>query len=224
MENEKMPITHAEAHRLIQFDADDVLNAAQKRALAAHLEDCPECRSYSEDIRELEIILLPAMQKHWSLQPLPLSITTLVTKSASKVQASLILTTRRAAVATVLIAFVFGAWQFALANMQGSGHLPLIVAPVPTPSTQSTRTKIVNCTEIFYKVREDDTLESIASQFSASKTEIMSRNQMQTETIHPGMELTVPFCNLTPTGTLYPTLMTNTHTPVSNPITSAPGG
>jgi len=219
-----MPITHEEAHRLIQFNAEDALNAAQKLALSAHLEDCLDCRGYAKDISELEMILPPVMQKHWNLRPLPLSTTALVRKRASKVQASLFLATRRAAVAAVLMAFVFGAWQFARANMQGSGRLPLAVPPVPTPSSQSTRTKIVNCTEIFYRVQEDDTLESIASQFSTSKTEIMSRNQLQTETINPGLELTIPFCNLTPTGTRHPTLLTNTHTPVISPITSAPGG
>ncbi|MGB8981711.1 MAG: LysM peptidoglycan-binding domain-containing protein [Anaerolineales bacterium] len=219
-----MSITHEEAHRLIQFDTDNSLNAAQKITLSAHLDDCLVCRSYSEDIRELESILLPAMRKHWNLQPLPFSTAVLGTKKVPKVQANLLLATRRVAVVAVLMAFVFAAWQFTLANIQTASHLPLAVPPVPTPSTESTHTKIVNCTEIFYKVQEGDTLESIASQFSASKTEIMSRNQMQTETIHPGMELTVPLCKLTPTGTLSPTLLTNTHTPVINPITSAPGG
>jgi len=98
--------------------------------------------------------------------------------------------------------------------------------PVPTPSTQLTSTKITmqDCQEVRYKVREGDTLESIAYQFSASKEMIMARNRMETEAIDISTELIVPLCSSTPTGTIYPPTSTITLTPRTTFTPYTPGG
>jgi LysM repeat protein len=81
-----------------------------------------------------------------------------------------------------------------------------------------------SCEELEYEVQENDTLESIANHFSISKEEIMSINNMKTETVNAKMELMIPICNFTPTGTVNPTALTTTYTPSTSPVPSTPGG
>ena len=221
-----MQITHAEARKLIQFDIDEALNSQEKTTLYTHLKDCIECRAYAEDIREVEGILPPLMKRHWNLQPAPLSIHAITTKRDSKLQASIILATRTAMIGIVFIAFILSVWQFTLSGSQTPSQLPASVLPVPTPATQSTSTRIMpqNCEQVLYAVQENDTLERIAYLFSISKEEIMSINNMKAETVNTAMELVIPICSFTPTGTVNPTSLTTTYTPSTSPIPSTPGG
>ncbi len=221
-----MEITHAEAHQLIQFDTDQSLNAQEEFTLRAHLQDCSECRAYTDEIKEVENILVPVMKKHWHLTPLPLSIDAIHAKRSSKLQMNVILATRSMALGAVFLALIFSAWQFGLSSGQKSDPMPVGVLPVPTPSTRSTSTKISaeNCEGMFYAVRENDTLESIANQFGTSKEKIMAANRMKTETIDPAMELVIPICSFTPTGTINPTTLATSYTPSMSPTTSTPDG
>lgn len=223
-----MQITHAEAHQLIQFDTDRALDAQEKARLSTHLQDCIDCRAYAEEIKEVESLLVPAMKKHWSLHPLPLSIDDIQARSRTKTQPGIILTTRTAAIAVVFMMFVFSVWQFALSNRPKFSPLPVSIPPIPTPSNQSTSTTITSqaCQGILYAVQEGDTLDSIAFQFAVSKQEIMAANNMKAETIHTATELVIPTCNFTPTGTIHPTILdtTFTYTPSIRPITSTPDG
>lgn len=220
-----MEITHEEARKLIQFHADEALNVQEKNTLSTHLKDCTECRLYAEEIREVESILLPVMKKHWNLQSIPLSAAAIHAKGNSRTQTIAILATRTAAISIVLLAFIFSAWQFAISNGQEASQLPIGLPPVPTPSTQFTSTKATaqNCAGILYTVKEHDTLESIAHQFSVPKKEIKVANNMTTETVHAAMELTIPICNFTPTGTINPTILGTNYTPSTSPTTSTPG-
>jgi hypothetical protein len=222
-----MQITHEEAHRLIQFNADEPLHADERMMLSRHLEACLECRVFAEGIKEVESLLLPVMKKRWDLPPLPLSIAAIRGERKTKTDTNIILATRIAAVSVVLLAFIFSVWQFTLSGGQGSSQMPVGALPVPTPSTQSTSTKVTfqTCQEMLYVVQEHDTLESIADQFSTSKEEIMAANRMITETVNPNMELVVPiFCNFTPTGTINPTTHATAYTPSQGPTTSTPDG
>ena len=220
-----MEITHEEARKLIQFNADEALNGHEKNTLSTHLRDCSECRAYAEDIKAMESILVPIMKKHWNRQPIPLSIATFGAKRNSRIQTAAILATRTVAIGVVLLAFIFSAWQFAISNGQAASQLPVGLPPVPTPSTQSTSTKTEtqNCTGILYIVKENDTLDSIAQQFSVPKQEIMAINNMKTERVNTAMELTIPLCHFTPTGTIHPTIRGTRYTPSTSPITSTPG-
>ncbi|HET9910563.1 MAG TPA: LysM peptidoglycan-binding domain-containing protein [Anaerolineales bacterium] len=221
-----MQITHEEARKLIQFDADDALNSQEKVNLYAHIEGCIECRAYANDIKEVESILLPVMRRQWNIRPIPLSMGTVYAKRNDTIRMSMILATRTIAIGTVLLAFIFSVWQFTVSGAGESSPVPMSVPPIPTPSTQSTSTKITvqDCTGVLYTIQENDTLESIAYQFSTSREDLMAANHLNTETVSIGMELIVPICNLTPTGTIRPATLTTTYTPSISPTTFTPDG
>jgi spore germination protein YaaH len=121
---------------------------------------------------------------------------------------------------------VFSAWQFALSSGPLSTPLAIGAPPVPTPSIQSVQTTatLQDCAGILYHVQSGDTLASIAHQFSMSKKEIMAANHMANEAIDPDMELLIPLCSFTPTGTVDPTILATTYTPATRPTISTPGG
>jgi len=221
-----MQISHEEARQLIQFDMDQPLRSQEKKTLEGHLESCPECRMFAKGIDEVETLLLPAMRKHWNLQPAPFPIEAVMGKRKTELQPGLALVMRTALLSVLFAAFAFSAWQFALSNPRTSTPLPLSVLPIPTPSGQSTSTKITfsNCKEVTYTVQENDTLEGIAAQFSASKDKIIALNHLGTEAVIPGMELLIPLCHSTPTGTARPSTLTTTFTPSTDPTTYTPGG
>lgn len=221
-----MQISHEEARKLIQFNLEQALKAHEKSKLQTHLDTCESCRAYAEDLTEVESILMPLMQRQWNFQPTPLSMRSISEKRIIKLDTSIILATRTAMISIIFVAFIFGVWQFTQSGKQTLDKPPVGVLPVPTPSIQSTNTKIVprNCQEITYQVQENDTLEKIAYQFSVSKQEIMSINHLETETLNPDMKLLIPNCHSTPTGTMNPTVFTRTYTPSMDAIASTPGG
>jgi LysM domain/Putative zinc-finger len=219
-----MQITHQEARRLIQLHADNALNAKDKTGLFTHLKTCVECRTYEAEIKELADTLLPTMNRQWNLRPVPLSITDLEVKRKTQSSFNITLAIRKAIIAFVFVAFVFSAWQFTRPGQALLGLPAVIVAPVSTPSLESTNTMVSseNCEGILYGVQANDTLSGIAAQFSISKDEIIARNRLGTETIHMGMALMIPVCRFTPTSTLSPTT-TTTYTPVISSATEPDG-
>jgi LysM repeat protein len=221
-----MQITHEDARTLIQFRLDQGLKPHEENLLQTHLNDCIACRSFSEEIKELENILLPTMKRHWNYEPAPLSIASLVEKKNSRWSTSIILTTRTALISLVFVAFVLSAWQFTRSDSRRSTPMPIGVLPIPTPSSQSTSTKISlpKCEERLYQVQENDTLESIALRFSMSKDKIIAVNNLSSETVRAKMNLLIPICASIPTGTLHPSTLTITFTPLSGSTTSTPGG
>lgn len=220
-----MQITHEAARKLIQFNFDDALNSQEKAVLSTHLKDCIECRAYADEIKEVESILLPAMKRQWNLRPAPLLLEVINAKRNIKIQTNTILAARTIAIGVICLAFIFSMWQFAASGGQEASPMPGGIPQIPTPSAQSTSTKIAfqNCAGTLYIVQGNDTLESIADQFSIPKEEIMAANHMKTEAIQTAMELVIPICNLTPTGTIDPALLTTTYTPSRNPMASTPG-
>jgi len=221
-----MPITHEQARKLIQFGVDQALKPNEESVLQTHLTGCSECRSFADEIKEVDSILLPIMNKHWKLEPHPLPIASIVANINSKRQNSLLLTMRTALISIVLFAFVLSAWQFTRSDSHISTPMPVSALPIPTPSGQSTSTKIrlTNCDEMLYQVQKNDTLESIALRFSIAKEEIMAINNMNEETVRAKMGLLIPVCKLTPTGTIHPSRLTITFTPLIGQTTSTPGG
>lgn len=222
-----MQITHEEARRYIQFNMDHALDAAQTATLFTHLEQCFDCRTYAEELRHIEEILVPVMKQQWDRRPLPLLRDALGVQTNSKRRMNLILTTRRLAIGAACLIFFFGAWQFVLSSGgQSSNPLPVGMPPVPTPSLKSTSTKIArpSCERVIYVVQEDDSLESIAGQFSLTMQEIMAANHLKTETLRTAMEIVIPICDFTPTGTMKPTVLATNHTPFIDVTTLTPDG
>jgi LysM repeat protein len=221
-----MQITHEEARTLIQFSLEQVLKSQEKNLLQIHLEDCSECRTFFDDIKEVENLLLPAMLRHWDLEPTPHSVGAVTKKSKSQLQSSIILATRTAIISIVFAAFVFSAWQLTQSGKKTVNSLPVGILPVPTPSSQSTSTQVSlqNCVELVYRVQEKDTLKGIAAKFSVSKDRLMAINNLDSESLTAKKDLLIPICHSTPTGTVHPSTLTTTFTPLLGPTMSTPNG
>jgi LysM domain len=222
-----MPITHAEAQRLLNLASDKTLKDYQKQILDSHLESCTQCQEYTTSIEKMESVLQPLLQRQWNQQLTPLSVDQLLSRGNPKIVNITLLATRIAALSVMFIVFMFSAWQFMSAKPGVSGPVLASVPPLPIPSTStqqfiSTKTQTRSCEELGYVVQQHETLESIAIRFLTSKEEIQAANNMKTETVVTGMRLIIPLCNLTPTGTVH--ALTTTFTPVLRPITSTPGG
>jgi hypothetical protein len=217
-----MQITHEEAIQLIQHRADEAVHGIQEKLLKEHLKDCVQCNTYAGEFKEMEFVLQHAMHKHWDRRPAPLSIASLISAKHEWKTRSALLITRTALVSITIFAFIFFGWQATFTNNTSSGNYPGLL-PIPTPSTQYTATTSysLNCREVPYRVQENDTLESIASQHSTSKETLMSLNNLKTEVISLDMELIIPVCDSTPTSTIYPP--TFTITPILEPIIYTPG-
>jgi hypothetical protein len=221
-----MQITHEEAHKLIQFSMDQALAPQERKTLQAHLADCLECRGFADQLSELRKLLLPTMRNHWNLRPAPLSLETLKNKRKLQLQRSNLLVTRTALISLVFAAFIFSTWQFSHSGRQMGTPIPLNVLPLATPSGESTSTllSIQDCVEMKYQVQQNDTLESIAAQFSVPKEQIMTLNNLKTEILNPDLELRLAVCKPTSTSTVAASTQTTTFTPVIGSTTSAPGG
>jgi spore germination protein YaaH len=125
----------------------------------------------------------------------------------------------------ICIAFLFNIWQFTRSSGTGSSQPSTNAFPAPTPSIQFTGTTVSSqkCDQILYPVQEDDTLESIAHQFSITKAELLAANNISLESLRPAIRLRIPICGTTPVGkttvttTLTPLLGSTPSTPVNGP-------
>lgn len=218
-----MQITHAEAHRLIQFDLDRILDPEKQKFLFSHLEECDACRAYAVEMRAMENRLQELMNKQWNHQgPLPLSIDSIKAHSNVPGSASILFQWRAALVSMVLVAFSFIIWQLTATSFDSSGQIPSTILPVPTPSTLTTASLASpTCEWTLHKVEESDTLEGIALQYSVSKQAIMTLNGLDSEWVYESMEIKIPQCAITPTMTAH--WPTTTLTPKLELIIDTPG-
>jgi hypothetical protein len=220
-------ITHEEARRLIQFNLDYALDNIKLSSLDAHLEECKECSTYAAELKELENNLRRAMQRRWNLSPAPLPIYAITSRVQSKAIGftNNVVVTRMAVITLAILVIMFGTWQFSRTNNAISSQMLTFAIPIPTPSTHLTSTsdKLQSCDYILYQVQNNDTLESVALQYAASKVDIMQLNNMKTETLDPSMQIRIPLCHSTPTGTINAPTTTITITPQFELHTSTPG-
>lgn len=220
-----MQSTHEEARRLIQFKADGGLDPVSEERLHAHLAGCTECRTYRDSVKETESVLRQTLRNQWNARPLPLQMDAVLGKSYSKRSVTGYLTTRKALIGIVSMLFAFFAWQSMTAVTAPPQNLPATVPFVPTPSVQYqftvTGTTRDDCREIRYVVKEGDTLDGIARQFSAPPEAILSANNLAHVPLRPNQELVIPACETTPTGTIHPP--TITITPQLETISTTPG-
>ena len=221
-----MSITHEDARRLIQFRADDALKGVETHLLDTHLSSCPDCQKYAHSINELQSTLQPLMRRKWNQSPLPLSAGQTASKKSLPVTQRIFFATRIIAMGVICIAFLFNVWQFTQPGRQRPNPPQAEIPMIPTPSLQSTTTKVTNqkCETISYQVRENDTLKIIADRFAIPAEEIIRANNLTTRSLDTSMLLSIPVCNPTPSGTpntikttLTPLLGSNTLTPVNGP-------
>src|SRR5512146_2112328 len=64
-------ISHRQARRMLHTHLDRQLPDEQWTTLQAHLETCPECRAYGEQLGELEKSLKRVLRAGWQLVPGP---------------------------------------------------------------------------------------------------------------------------------------------------------
>lgn len=221
-----MQITHEEAHRLIQFEADGELKLQQRNMLASHLQECSTCQQYADSIETMESILRPMLQRNWNREHHPLPLRMLMARENSSVPERLLMATRIAALAVVFLAFFASAWNFTLSSRRTPTPFLQSVPVIPTPFTSTmtagTQAGFENCTINIYTVQENDTLASIADRFAIPADHIRQINPVRSETLTTGQVLSIPLCNLTPAN---PTAShTTTFTPVLYSSTTTPGG
>ena len=223
-----MQITHEHARRLIQLRLDGGLQSTEKQLLSAHLHACSACEAYASGINEADALLRPLLKRHWSAQPVPLSIASL-SGNSPRTQASTLLTIRMIAASLAFVALFVSVWQFKLPGPSTPSAIPLVLPFVPTPSAQtaqstSTEFTFETCEMALYTVQTNDTLASIAERFLVLDEQLMELNRLNVDAVRPAMELVVPICNFAPTGTTHPATFTTTYTPILHSETPTPGG
>jgi len=220
-----MNITHQEARSLIHLRSDRGLNVERWAQLRSHLMECEACASYASQISEAEESLRSAMKQKWSAHPLPHNQGIILgTVNLNKWYPSTYLSTRKALVGTTIVLFSLVLWQLGMTNGNQNSRIELKNAVIPTPATvrsESTVNSLNDCAIPSYVVKENDDLDSIASQFSVSKESIISANDLRSENLQYGSHLLIPDCNLTPTGTVF--APTYTITPVLQKAANTPG-
>ncbi len=221
-----MSITHEQARRLIQFKADEALGGVENRLLEEHLGDCQECRNFAASIRELEATLPRLLHRRWNQHPLPYLAGKAFSRKPIQLHQSILFATRILAMSVICIAFMVNIWQATQSGRQRSNPPSAEIPMIPTPSVPSPATKILDptCEPILHEVQQNDTLESLAQQYSVTIDEILSANQLRTTVLSPGEKLSIPGCSPAPSGTpnsiasTFPALVgTTTLTPLNNP-------
>ena len=222
-----MQITHEQAQRLIQLELDHGLNVQNSTLLVSHLRLCPGCQAYRNEMNELQDLLSPLLKRKWATQPVPLSIPSLL-ESNRKISIGHLLTIRSTAVSLMILAMFFTVWQFMFSSPMNARPVPL-APPIPTPASQTARAVSLtvtsqNCEMIFYSVQRGDTIVGIAEKFSTTEEEIRRANHLAQSSLDSGMQLLIPVCSPTPTGTFQAAAFTSTITPFLQPRLSTPGG
>ncbi|MCW5874425.1 MAG: zf-HC2 domain-containing protein [Anaerolineales bacterium] len=64
-------LTHAQAQEWLQLAADGLLPAEQQAQLAAHLQSCPQCQAYADELNSLEGLLTHSLESRWGNPGLP---------------------------------------------------------------------------------------------------------------------------------------------------------
>ena len=218
-----MQISHADAHKLIQYNLDRALNSEKQKTLFTHLQECDECRAYADRMLNIEKMLHQVMNKQWRHHPLPLSLDSIRPHNGFQKNLHSLFGLRTALISVVLVAFSFLIWQLRTTVNNSPGSIALSLAPIPTPSTQLSTASLESskCEWSLYEVDRLDTLDSIALKYSVSKEQIMSFNNMNSEIIYESMELKIPQCAVTPTVTAQ--MPTTTLTPILEFTVDTPG-
>src|SRR5262245_46121736 len=102
-----MQITHAEAHKLVQYNLDRALNSEKQRTLLSHLQECDECKAYADGILDMENILRHLMNKKWQYSPLPLSLDSIRPHNGFSKRTYSLFSLQTALIGLILVAFSF---------------------------------------------------------------------------------------------------------------------
>lgn len=223
-------ITHQKAHSLLQAAADQQLGSDEISALDAHLANCQECSDFAERLTNLEADLRTVFHAQWDLQRPNLNLQAITHPSPAKlIWNNFLSQTNALGKVTIVTALVLG--YIVIANLFGiklpisteetpttvptPSELSLALAISPTPSAQFTLTGSTTqaCEIILYIAQENDTLAYIAQQHGITEETLVEHNNLNSNMVFTGMELTIPQCNGAPSQTA-----TTTITPLNGTI------
>jgi anti-sigma factor RsiW len=204
-------MTHQQIRNLLQASAEQTLPPSEKLALEKHISDCAECRTYAQQLSELQSGLRQMLHQRWDKSRPTLSAQLIKERAGKQTDRTRVwaMVGKLAVVPLLVIAF-FVAYQ---ASEMPASLMPAtalsIPAPeatllTPTPPARSTPTQITaqNCDRITYIIQENDSLDSIAAQFSVTKDMLMAYNGMGSESLVMRTELVIPLCQSTSTPTI----------------------
>jgi LysM repeat protein len=227
--------THQKIRTLLQAAADQALPPNEQMLLDSHLVGCTECRTYAQDLTQLETDLRRVMQQHWNVASKPLALST-IKRHSNRIAAQnqFVNMIGRFAFVPMLAFVVFMVMSVKAANHQqaspGVGlelsNTPSIALIVPKPPVDFTATKSFTqtCDRITYTVQEHDTLFGIAVKHGISKDSLASYNGLTGDDVEPGQVLAIPVCTrMTPGTTTTPTIP-NTLPPVNEQAAPSPLG
>lgn len=196
---------------------DITLPKDKEDLLGFHLQNCPDCGAYRNQVNDIETVLRSTMSKHWSSSPAALDVDAITEKVKTSPQGRL--GTQLVMISLTVMLVIFGTWRLVNTNAVSATSVPPQISPIPTPSTLHTRTLAPNCEEIVYTVQEGDTLAGIASRFSTTAETIMDWNQLQPDALMVGNRISIPVC-VTPSATAYSTALKLTFSPAPLTVTS----
>lgn len=201
-----MELPHLQARSWLQRQTDKNLPPEELKQLLAHLQSCPDCSSYGQEISEAEAGLRSMLKRRWSAPAPRLDRTFIRAGAQTKIITAI---PGRLVVALSLLIGLFTLWQ--ISNPKHPG-MPLVlsIAPIPTPSLTGTATQAdgASCAQSAYTVAPGDTLAGIADRFAIPPDLLQQVNQLSSTDVFTGDILLIPACTLTPTGTLRPATQT----------------
>lgn len=147
------------------------------------------------------------MQGAWAKRPAPPTLGNLRAYNRPRRVPMQVVAMRLSAFVAAVAVIAFGIWQISLTNnFRSFEYSSPEIPPYPTASMQitSTHTDSKLCGDTIYQIQPDDTLARIALQFSVSEEAIKLANDMSSEDVITGIEIVIPQCTSTPTGTVSP--------------------
>jgi hypothetical protein len=227
-------ITHQEAKSLLQESIDQILETDDLSTLEAHLENCVECCNYANNLNDLESGLRRILHAQLDDQRPNLNMQAIITPTMNFTWTSFFNPAYVQGKATISITLLLGyliivnffGRQFPIAVTRTPTMIPtpytstLAINISPTPPIQSSLLSMATqgCDTIIYVIQENDTLDKIARHFGVSKNIISTYNNLITDDLYTGGELSIPVCGQTQLQISHTPMNTTTITPLSETI------
>ena len=223
--------SHQKARAFLQAAADGILPADSQAQLDMHLAKCRACSNYANNLIDLEAGLRRVLHAQLDNQRPDLNLGAITSPASLKFTwATLFSPTQAIGKATIIATLLLG--YFIISNLFGSqpsiiesksptavptpNNSSMVFTYSPTPSSPATLIGLTTqgCENIIYVIQVEDTLEGIALQFGVPKELITKHNNLKTDSLPPGKELSIPVCNTTPSHTASTPKNTTTITPL----------
>ncbi len=226
-------IAHQQVRALLQAATNKPLPIHEQTIVEAHLVRCNQCRTYAQNLNELEDGLRRVMRQQWNVRNTPLPIRAIKDRSKRVALQNKITGTIGRFVVVPLLAFAFvmvvrtiAPQQITLNAGAMTARTPQLSWRTPTPAYRNTATELTvrDCDKAIYTVQENDTLDGIAARYGVLRESILAYNGLASDKLEANTELVIPLCELTPTGTSTAPSLTITTLPLNESINPSPTG